>query len=192
MVDSQDVDKVFDRVATPDERGESSKHKRKQGPTEMKEITRVRSEGRRLVIEYNELGQPIEKNSLQGKKKRNQHKYNYQTSRKGYAKHVEELKASSSHPIGLSIVWKQARIDRKRQIPDKETKKVVNLIDELIATETTDHALGEKDILTQALGGKDRPGILRGTSSIEGDENSNEFDDISDDLESHKDIEDVA
>ena len=59
MVDSQDVDKVFDRVATPDERGESSKHKRKQGPTEMKEITRVRSEGRRLVIEYNELGQPI-------------------------------------------------------------------------------------------------------------------------------------
>ena len=32
----------------------------------------------------------------------------------------------------------------------------------------------------------------KGTSSIEGDENSNEFDDISNDLESHKDIEDVA
>jgi len=52
MVDSQDV-------ATPKERGESSTQKWKRGPTEMKEITRGRSEGQRLVIEYNELGQAI-------------------------------------------------------------------------------------------------------------------------------------
>ncbi|TYK31614.1 uncharacterized protein E5676_scaffold12478G00010 [Cucumis melo var. makuwa] len=56
MVDSQDV-------ATPNEREESSTQKRKRGPTEMKEITRARSEGQRLVIEYNELGQPIGQNA---------------------------------------------------------------------------------------------------------------------------------
>ena len=38
MVDSQDV-------ATSNERGESSTQKKKSGPTEMKEITRARSEG---------------------------------------------------------------------------------------------------------------------------------------------------
>ncbi|KAL4025835.1 hypothetical protein IC575_014241 [Cucumis melo] len=53
-------------------------------------------------------------------------------------------------------------MDRKGQIPDEETKDVVNLIDELVATQNTTNAFGEDDILTRALGGKDRPGILRG------------------------------
>ncbi|KAL0544282.1 hypothetical protein IC582_019395 [Cucumis melo] len=56
MVDSQDV-------ATPKEKEESSTQKRKRGPTEMKEITRARSEGQKLVIEYNELGQAIGQNA---------------------------------------------------------------------------------------------------------------------------------
>ncbi|KAA0041952.1 uncharacterized protein E5676_scaffold306G001630 [Cucumis melo var. makuwa] len=56
MVDSQDV-------TTPNERGESSTQKRKCSTTEMKEITRAMSEGQRLVIEYNELGQPIGQNA---------------------------------------------------------------------------------------------------------------------------------
>ncbi|KAA0045609.1 uncharacterized protein E6C27_scaffold243G001190 [Cucumis melo var. makuwa] len=38
-------------------------HKKKRGPTEMKEITRARSKGQRLVIEFNELGQAIGQNA---------------------------------------------------------------------------------------------------------------------------------
>ncbi|KAL4013691.1 hypothetical protein IC575_025874 [Cucumis melo] len=53
-------------------------------------------------------------------------------------------------------------MDRKGQIPDEETKEVVNLIDELVATQNTTNAFNEEDILTRALGGKDHPGILRG------------------------------
>ncbi|TYK04332.1 transposase [Cucumis melo var. makuwa] len=53
-------------------------------------------------------------------------------------------------------------MDRKGQISDEETKEVVNLIDELVATQNTTNAFGKEDILTRALGGKDRPGILRG------------------------------
>ncbi|KAA0036518.1 uncharacterized protein E6C27_scaffold191G00120 [Cucumis melo var. makuwa] len=56
MVDSQNV-------ATPNKKGESSTQEIKHGPTKMKEITRARSEGQRLVIEYNELGQPIGQNA---------------------------------------------------------------------------------------------------------------------------------
>ncbi|KAL4018023.1 hypothetical protein IC575_021610 [Cucumis melo] len=267
MVDSQDV-------APPKEKGESSTQKRKCGPTEMKEITRARSEGQKLVIQYNELGQAIGQNATQlksfigttvrfhvpiiysdwptvpkeiknkifelikagfvvdhrskktiiqnagvcfrqfkyrltttyvlpflddveklkfppneysfidqqhwtefvasrlkedfrkksenGKEKRKKHRYNHRTSRKGYANLMEELKALSSDQIDRSIVWKQARMDRKGQISDEETKEVVNLIDELVATQNTTNAFGEEDILTRALGGKDRPGILRG------------------------------
>ncbi|KAL0537101.1 hypothetical protein IC582_026071 [Cucumis melo] len=230
MVDSWDV-------ATPKEKGESSTQKRKRGPTEMKEITRVRSEGKKLVIQYNELGQAIGQNATKlksfigmtvrfhvpitysdwpmvpkeikdkifelieaefvvdprskktiiqnagvcfrqfkyrltttyvlpflddveklkfspneysfidqqhwtefvasrlkedfkkknenGKEKRKKHKYNHRTSRKGYANLMEEL-------------------------------------DELVATQNTTNAFGDGDILTRALGGKDRPGILRG------------------------------
>ncbi|KAA0058471.1 uncharacterized protein E5676_scaffold606G001760 [Cucumis melo var. makuwa] len=56
MVDSQNV-------ATPKEKGESNTQKRKRGPTEMKEITRARSEGKKLVIQYNKLGQAIGQNA---------------------------------------------------------------------------------------------------------------------------------
>ncbi|KAA0051130.1 hypothetical protein E5676_scaffold986G00680 [Cucumis melo var. makuwa] len=177
MVDSQDV-------ATPKEKGESSTQKRKRGPTEMKEITRARSEGQKLVIQYNELDQAIgqnatklksfigttvrltttyvlpflddveklefspneysfidqqhwtefvasrlkedfKKKSENGKEKRKKHKYNHRTSRKGYVNLMEEL-------------------------------------DELVATQNTTNTFGDEDILTRALGGKDRPGILRG------------------------------
>ncbi|KAA0025438.1 uncharacterized protein E6C27_scaffold417G00310 [Cucumis melo var. makuwa] len=62
------------------------------------------------------------------KKKWKQHKYNHRTSRKGYANLMEELKALSSNPIDRSLVWKQAHMDRKGQIPNEEMKEVVNLI----------------------------------------------------------------
>ncbi|KAA0026072.1 uncharacterized protein E6C27_scaffold19G00020 [Cucumis melo var. makuwa] len=51
-------------------------------------------------------------------------------------------------------------MDRKGQISDEETKEVVNLIDELVATQKTTNAFGEEDILTRALGGKDRSAIV--------------------------------
>ncbi|TYK29823.1 uncharacterized protein E5676_scaffold208G00510 [Cucumis melo var. makuwa] len=193
------IEDIWKDVATPKEKEESSTQKRKRGPTEMKEITRARSEGQKLVIEYNELGQAIGQNAMKlkiigttvrfhipitysdwpkvpkkikdkifelieagfvvdprskktiiqnvgkksenGKEKRKKHKYNHRTSRKGYENLMEELKASSSDQIDRFIVWKQARMDRKGQIPDEETKEV--------------------DILTRALGGKNRLGILR-------------------------------
>ncbi|KAL0539848.1 hypothetical protein IC582_024069 [Cucumis melo] len=166
-------------------------------------------------------------------------------------------KASSSDQIDRSIVWKQARMDRKGQISDEETKEV----DEFVATQNTTNAFGEEDILTRALGGKDRLGILYGVgkyvtkkkyfhtatqqkingkedekatskehdrmakrikeleeellkmkekddcvgdlkeepgmgskekSSMEGAENVNDLEDLSNDLESEKDVEDVV
>ncbi|KAA0045189.1 uncharacterized protein E5676_scaffold325G00390 [Cucumis melo var. makuwa] len=238
MVDSQDV-------ATPKEKGESSTQKRKRGPTEMKEITRARSKGQKLGIQYNELGQAIgqnatklksfigttlwfhvpitysdwptmpkeikdkifelieaefvvdprskktiiqnagvcfrqfkyrltttyvlpflddvkklkfppneysfidqqhwtefvasrlkenfKKKSENGKEKRKKYKYNHITSRKGYANLMEKL-----FPFFALV------------------------LDEFVATQKTTNAFGEKNILTRALGGKDRPGILRG------------------------------
>ncbi|TYK04175.1 transposase [Cucumis melo var. makuwa] len=178
------------------------------------------------------LKEDFKKKSENGKEKRKKHKYNHRTSRKGYANLMEELKASSSDQIDRSIVWKQARMDRKGQIPDEETKEVVNLIDELVATQNTTNAFGEEDILTRALGGKDRPGILRDVgkyvtkkkikeleeellkmkekddcvgdlkeelgmsskekSSMEGAENVNDLEDLSNDLELEKDVEDVV
>ena len=68
MYETRIVD-MFDShdIATLDGRGESSTQKRKHGPTEMKKITRARSEGQRLVIEYIELGQPIGQNATKPK-----------------------------------------------------------------------------------------------------------------------------
>ncbi|KAL0536781.1 hypothetical protein IC582_025742 [Cucumis melo] len=70
------------------------------------------------------LKEDFKKKSENGKEKRKKRKYNHITSRKGYANLMEEL-------------------------------------DELVATQNTTNAFGEEDILTRALGGKDRPGILR-------------------------------
>ncbi|KAA0052002.1 hypothetical protein E5676_scaffold409G001890 [Cucumis melo var. makuwa] len=152
-------------------------------------------------------------------------------------------------------------MDRKGQILDEETKEVVNLIDELVATQKTTNAFGEEDILARALCGEGRPGIVYGVgkyvtkkkyfhtatqpktnekedekatfkehdrmakrikeledellkmkekydclgelkeepgmgckekSSMEGSENLNDFEDLSNDLKSQKDVEDVV
>ena len=58
MVHSND-----DEVATPLQRGKTTSQKKKRGPTGMKDITRFSSEGRRMVIQYIELGQPIGPNA---------------------------------------------------------------------------------------------------------------------------------
>uniref|UniRef100_A0A9I9EDG5 Uncharacterized protein n=1 Tax=Cucumis melo TaxID=3656 RepID=A0A9I9EDG5_CUCME len=223
----------------PKEKGETSTQKRKRGPTEMKEITHARSEGQKLVIEYNELGQAIGQNATKLKsfigttvrfhvpitysdwptvpkeikdkvselieagfvvdprsKKTiiqnagvcfRQFKYRLTTTYVlPFLDDVEKLKflsneysftdqqhwtvfvasllkedfkkASSSDEIDRFIVWKQARMDRKGQISDEETKEVVNLI----PLKRRLMLSVKKDILTRTLGGKDRPGILHG------------------------------
>ena len=58
MVNSDD-----DQVATPLKEEKLVAKKKKCGPTRMKDIIRFSSEGRRNVIQYNELGQPIEPNA---------------------------------------------------------------------------------------------------------------------------------
>ncbi|KAL0549454.1 hypothetical protein IC582_013936 [Cucumis melo] len=49
-------------VGVVDEHVEKSKQQRKQGPTIMFDMTRVRSKGERKLVEYNENGIPIEEN----------------------------------------------------------------------------------------------------------------------------------
>ncbi|KAA0061136.1 putative polyprotein [Cucumis melo var. makuwa] len=59
----------------------------------------------------------------------------------------------------------------------------------------TTNAFGEEDILTRALGGKDHPGIVCGVGEYvtkKKGENVNDFKDLSNDLESQKDIKDVV
>ncbi|KAA0036820.1 putative serine/threonine-protein kinase nek2 [Cucumis melo var. makuwa] len=175
MVDSQNV-------ATPKEKGESSTQKRKLGPTEMKEITRARSEGQKLVIQYNELGQAIGQNATKLKsfigttvrfhagfvvdhrsKKtiiRNagvcfcQFKYRLTTTYVlPFLDDVEKLKFS---PNEYSF------IDQQHWTEFVASRLKEDFKDELVATQNTTNAFSEEDILTRALGGKDRPGILRG------------------------------
>ncbi|TYK02851.1 hypothetical protein E5676_scaffold218G00510 [Cucumis melo var. makuwa] len=138
------------------------------------------------------LKEDFKKKSENGKEKRKKHKYNHRTYRKGYANLMEELKASSSDQIDRSIVWKQAIMDRKGQIPDEETKEV----DELVTTQNTTNAFGEEDILTRALGGRDRPGILRSVGKIKELEEEllkmKEKDDCVGDLKEESDVEDVV
>ncbi|KAA0062841.1 transposase [Cucumis melo var. makuwa] len=192
-----------------------------------------------------QLKEDFKKKSENRKEKQKKHKYNHRTSKEGVRKSYG------------GVVWKQARMDHKGQIPDEEMKEV----DELVATKNTTNAFSEEDILTRALGGKDRPGILRGVgkyvtkkkyfhtatqqktnenkdekttskehdrmakrikdleeellkmkenddcagdlkeesgmgskekSSMEGAENVNDLEDLSNDLESEKDVEDVV
>ncbi|KAL4014103.1 hypothetical protein IC575_026295 [Cucumis melo] len=199
MVDSWDV-------ATPKEKGESSTQKRKRGPTEMKEITRVRSEGKKLVIQYNELGQAIGQNATKLKsfigmtvrfhvpitysdwpmvpkeikdkifelieaefvvdprsKKTiiqnagvcfRQFKYRLTTTYVlPFLDDVEKLKFS---PNEYSF------IDQQHWTEFVASRLKEDFKDELVATQNTTNAFGDGDILTRALGGKDRPGILRG------------------------------
>ncbi|TYK04901.1 hypothetical protein E5676_scaffold143G001050 [Cucumis melo var. makuwa] len=228
---------VHDDVATPKEKGESSTQKRKCGPTEMKEITRARSEGKKLVIQYNELGQAIGQNATKLKsfigttvrfdvpitysdwpmvpkeikdkifelieagfvvdprsKKTiiqnagvcfRQFKYRLTTTYVlPFLDDVEKLKFS---PNEYSFIdqqhWTEFVASRlkedfkKKNENGKEKPKkhkynhrtsrkgyanLMEELNELVATQNTTNAFGDGDIITRALGGKDRPGILRG------------------------------
>ncbi|KAA0047172.1 uncharacterized protein E5676_scaffold109G00500 [Cucumis melo var. makuwa] len=210
-------------VATLKEKGESSTQKRKRGPTEMKEITRARSEGKKLLIEYNELGQAISQNAMKlksfiGTTTLDQRRLSSSTMTYAFVNSstdfvlpfLDDVEKLKFPPNEYSFIdqqhWTEFVASRlkedfkKKSENGKEKRKkhkynhrtfrkgyanLMEELDELVATQKTTNAFGEEDILTRALGGKDHPGILRGA------ENVNDLEDLSNDLESQKDVEDV-
>ncbi|KAA0061851.1 uncharacterized protein E5676_scaffold571G00480 [Cucumis melo var. makuwa] len=209
MYETRIVD-MFDShdIATLDGRGESSTQKRKHGPTEMKKITRARSEGQRLVIEYIELGQPIGQNATKPKSfigttvdnniclalKFLPNEYSFIDQ-----EHWNEFVASQLKE-DFENKSEEGKEKRKQHKYNHRTfrKGYANLmekLDELVATQKTTINLRNEDILTRVLGGelKEESSMgSKGKSSIEGAENLNEFEDLSNDLESLKNVEDVV
>ncbi|KAL4038060.1 hypothetical protein IC575_001665 [Cucumis melo] len=199
MVDSQDV-------ATPKEKGESSTQKRKRGPTEMKEITRARSESKKLVIQYNELDQEIGQNATKLKSfigttvrfhvlitysdwptvpKETKDKifelievgfvvdprskktiiqnagvcfcqFKYRLTTTYVLPFLDDVEKLEFSPNEYSF------IDQQHWTEFVASRLKEDFKDELVATQNTTNTFGDEDILTRALGGKDRPGILRG------------------------------
>ncbi|XP_050941571.1 uncharacterized protein LOC127149746 [Cucumis melo] len=104
--------------------------------------------------------------SNKGRERRKNNKYNHRMSRKGYANLTEEMKASTSNGelIDRALVWKKARTTKDGEIPDIDTKEVANKIDNLLVSKRASHSMDNVtcDILSQAIGGNDPPGRIRG------------------------------
>ncbi|KAL0561334.1 hypothetical protein IC582_001759 [Cucumis melo] len=197
---------VHDDVATPKEKGESSTQKRKRGPTEMKEITRARSESKKLVIQYNELDQEIGQNATKLKSfigttvrfhvlitysdwptvpKETKDKifelievgfvvdprskktiiqnagvcfcqFKYRLTTTYVLPFLDDVEKLEFSPNEYSF------IDQQHWTEFVASRLKEDFKDELVATQNTTNTFGDEDILTRALGGKDRPGILRG------------------------------
>ncbi|TYK00984.1 transposase [Cucumis melo var. makuwa] len=171
MVDSQDV-------ATHKKKGEGSTRKRKCGPTEMKEITRARSEGTTVrfhvpiiysdwptvpkeindkifkLIEVGFVVDPRSKKTIiqNASVCFRQFKYRLTTYVLPFLDDVEKLKFPSNE---------YSFIDQQHWTEFVASRLKEDFKDELVATQNTTNAFGEKDILTRALGCKDRPGIFR-------------------------------
>ncbi|TYK14243.1 uncharacterized protein E5676_scaffold1121G00270 [Cucumis melo var. makuwa] len=82
-------------------------------------------------------------------------------SRKGYANLTEETKASASSGglIDRALVWENAQTTKDGEIPNIDTKED-NLFVSKCATHSTEDVTS--DILSQAIGGNDPPGRIRG------------------------------
>ncbi|KAA0058341.1 uncharacterized protein E6C27_scaffold409G00270 [Cucumis melo var. makuwa] len=112
------------------------------------------------------LTKQFEMVSNKGRERRKNNKYNHRMSRKGYANLTEEMKASTSNGelIDRALVWKKARTTKDGEIPDTDTKEVANKIDNLLVSKRASHSMDNVtcDILSQAIGGNDPPGRIRG------------------------------
>ncbi|KAA0038005.1 uncharacterized protein E6C27_scaffold36G001940 [Cucumis melo var. makuwa] len=112
------------------------------------------------------LTEQFEMVSNKGRERRKNNKYNHRMSRKGYANLTEEMKASTSNGelIDRALVWKKARTTKDGEIPDIDTKEVANKIDNLLVSKRASHSMDNVtcDILSQAIGGNDPPGRIRG------------------------------
>ncbi|KAL4030643.1 hypothetical protein IC575_008893 [Cucumis melo] len=112
------------------------------------------------------LTKQFEMVSNKGRERRKNNKYNHRMSRKGYANLTEEMKASISNGelIDRALVWKKAQTTKDGEIPDIDTKEVANKIDNLLVSKRASHSMDNVtcDILSQAIGGNDPPGRIRG------------------------------
>ncbi|KAA0065450.1 uncharacterized protein E6C27_scaffold17G001320 [Cucumis melo var. makuwa] len=76
------------------------------------------------------------------------------------------MKASTSSGglIDRALVWKKAQTTKDGEIPDIDTKEVANKIDNLLVSKRATHSMDNVtcDILSQAIGGNDPPGRIRG------------------------------
>ncbi|RVW78474.1 hypothetical protein CK203_050426 [Vitis vinifera] len=115
---------------------------------------------RKLVA--NRLSKEFQVKSKKGKERRAEYVYIHRVSRKGYAGLQEELmqKTGSRKPIDRWVLWKLARL--KKGEYDEVTRPVVEKIDELTKAveEGKITCVGQKDILTLALGTLEHPGRL--------------------------------
>ncbi|RVW58614.1 hypothetical protein CK203_116016 [Vitis vinifera] len=113
---------------------------------------------RKLVA--NRLSKEFQVKSKKGKERRAKYVYIHRVSRKGYAGLQEELmqKTGSRKPIDRWVLWKLARL--KKGEYDEVTRPVVEKIDELTKAveEGKITCVGQKDILTLALGTLEHPG----------------------------------
>ncbi|RVW61684.1 hypothetical protein CK203_065993 [Vitis vinifera] len=105
---------------------------------------------------------------------REKYVYIYRVSRKGYAGLQEELmqKTGSRKPIDRWVLWKLARL--KKCEYDDVTRPVMEKIDELAKAveEGKIICVGQKDILTLALGTSKHPGRVKGKSGKKKDQNN--------------------
>ncbi|KAL4025551.1 hypothetical protein IC575_013953 [Cucumis melo] len=112
------------------------------------------------------LTEQFEMVSNKGRERRKNNKYNHRMSHKGYANLTEEMKASTSNGelIDRALVWKKARTTKDGEIPDIDTKEVANKIDNLLVSKRASHSMDNVtyDILSQAIGGNDPLGRIRG------------------------------
>ncbi|KAJ0046819.1 hypothetical protein Pint_05168 [Pistacia integerrima] len=92
------------------------------------------------------------------KEKQTKNKYNHRLSRKGYANLIEEIKQEiglTKEEIYRSLTWKLAR-KRKGGGYDSESDLETRAKTGSLETD------GKNDILSQALGTKEHPGLVRG------------------------------
>ncbi|KAL6316624.1 hypothetical protein AAG906_018879 [Vitis piasezkii] len=119
---------------------------------------------RKLVA--NRLSKEFQVKSKKGKERRAKYVYIHRVSRKGYAGLQEELmqKTGSRKPIDRWVLWKLARL--KKGEYDEVTRPVVEkiVIDKGVE-EGKITCVGQKDILTLALGTLKHPRWVRGRVS---------------------------
>uniref|UniRef100_A0A9I9EJJ3 Ubiquitin-like protease family profile domain-containing protein n=1 Tax=Cucumis melo TaxID=3656 RepID=A0A9I9EJJ3_CUCME len=134
----------------------------------MKEITRARSKGQRLVIEFNELGQAIGQNATKLKSFIGTIvRFHVPITYSGWPTGGFVVDPRSKKPI-IQNAGKKSENGKEKRKKHKynhitSRKGYANLmeeLDELIATQKATNAFGEEDILTRALDGNDHPGIV--------------------------------
>ncbi|TYK16857.1 uncharacterized protein E5676_scaffold96G001330 [Cucumis melo var. makuwa] len=127
--------------------------------------TTVRVHVRSVTNRGRILTEQFETVSDKGHEQRKNNKYNHRMSQKGYGNLAEEMKASTSSGglIDRALVWKKALTTKDGKIPDKDSKE-----ENLLVSKRVTHSMDiiTCDILSQAIGGSDPSGRIRGGSEV--------------------------